>query len=166
MKANIANGKMSGYAVDLLHHVIIDTYKMSDEKTDQMVTDDKLRWYILRGCSLQLRSSTSPFYHTWRKEKMNSRENFTAAHSDSTSIKPGILEKIYEPYDNVIERLSECMHQELDSMHFYLKTLFTKYWFEKWSLTQIHKHYGISKTHVIKDLNEAIRIIREKCADC
>ena len=77
VKRNIAKDGMAMYSEDLLHHVILDLYNLPEHKITQMVDDDKLRWYILRGCGLQLRSSTSPFYRLHRKEKMQSRENYT-----------------------------------------------------------------------------------------
>jgi hypothetical protein len=45
---NITKGIMTEYRDDLLHHIIIDLYKLPDEKVEQMIEDDKLRWYVLR----------------------------------------------------------------------------------------------------------------------
>jgi len=140
VKNNIAVGGMSEYAEDLLHHIILDLYKLNDAKITQMVEDDKLRWYILRGASLQLRSSTSPFYRLFRKELMQSRENHTHRESESHSgVGQGILEQVYEPFDG--DPLYVCMMKELENLHWYQQTIMNRYWIEGWTLDKLYKHY-------------------------
>lgn len=165
IKKNIAKDGMKMYSEDLLHHVILDLYNLPAPKITQMVDDGKLRWYVLRGCALQLKSSTSPFYRLHRKEKMQSRENYSHNHPASTSHR-GILEREYEEYDAVIERLQECFDREVANLHWYQRHLMERYWIEKMTLDELHKKYNISKVHLIKDINEALDIVREKCKDC
>ena len=55
---NITWGKMSEYTEDLLHHLILDLYKMDEEKIDGMLENGKLKYYLLSGASLQIRSKT------------------------------------------------------------------------------------------------------------
>ena len=166
IKKNIAKDKMSEYADDLLHHIIQDVYKMDEEKAVDMVERDKLRWYMLKGAGMQLRSSTSPFYGLYRKNKLQSRENFTNSNADGhdSFSGMGILEKVYEPYEH--DELYECFQREFENLHWYQKTLMTKYWIEGWNLTTLYKHYNISKVHLIKDLNKAMNTIRTKCEHC
>lgn len=154
---NIAKGIMSEYVDDLLHHMILDTYKLSDEKITQMLDDNKLRWWMLRGAGLQLRSSTSPFYLIHRRQKMSSRENGLVG-SDKN-----IFEGEYEEYN---DDLYECFQQAMENLHWYDKAIMSKYWLEGWNITQIYKYYKISKTHLIKDINRALNEIREACKDC
>lgn len=162
VKTNIAKDLMSEYAADLLHHVILDLYNLSDKKIDQMTNDDKLRWYILRGCALQLKSSTSPFYRLHRREKMQSRENYTHNHSEATS-GIGILEQIYEPYK--MPEWEECFHREWEKLHFYEKTLLERKFIQNWTFEELHKTYNISKVHLTKDINCAVIKLRKLC-DC
>lgn len=169
VKRNIAKDSMSEYGEDLLHHVILDLYNLPEHKITQMVDDGKLRWYVLRGCALQLKSSTSPFYRLHRKEKMQSRENWVNNNNHGWSDKfngKGILDKVYEEYDDVIERLQACFDKEMNNLHWYQKHLMERYWIQKMTLDELHKKYSISKRHLIKDINEALEIIREKCKDC
>ena len=49
---NIAKDRMSEYAEDLLHHLILDLYKMPDDKIEGMLENGKLRWYLLRGAGM------------------------------------------------------------------------------------------------------------------
>lgn len=166
---NIAKDGMKDYGSDLLHTIIIDLYNLPADKITQMVDDDKLRWYILRGCSLQLRSSTSPFYRIHRRERMQARENYTSSSKpeyNGSFSGVGILEREYEPYDDVIERLSKCLQDSMTELGFYHRTLLEKHFMEKWSIQRIHKHYQISKTHIVKDINYGLDYVREFCKEC
>lgn len=166
IKKNIAKDRMSEYADDLLHHILQDVYKMEEEKVIGMVERDKLRWYILKGAGMQLRSKTSPFYRLHRKEKLQSRENFTNSNADGhdSFSGVGILEKVYEPYEH--DELYDCFQREMENLHWYQKTLMTRYWLENWTITKMYQHYNITKAHLVKDLNEAMDTIRTKCKNC
>ena len=154
---NIAKDRMSDYADDLTIHMIESLYYLSDEKIEQMLRDDKIQWWILRGASMQLRSSSSPFWHIYRKHKMSARTNgIGGSHSN-------IFDGIWEDYDPGLEKCFEGAWGELD---WYLRTLMEKHFYQRWSLEKLHKYYNISKTHLVKDLNKAINEIRNKCKDC
>jgi len=155
---NITKGIMSDYTDDLLHHILLDLYKLPEDKLDQMIRDDKLHRYVLRGASLQLRSSTSPFYLIHRREKMNSRESGLPG-SDKN-----IFDGVYEPYEG--NDLWDCFQAEMGKLHFYQRALMEKYWIENLTLTQMYKLYNITKAHLVNDLNEAMDTIRTKCKHC
>jgi len=165
VKKNIAKGKMGEYAEDLLHHVILDLYKMDEGKITQLLDDEKMKWYILSGCGLQLRSSTSPFYRVHRRNKMSARENYSSGddHEFSFAGSRGILEQIYEPYES--NPLYDCMIEEIENLHFYYKTLLQDKWIEGLTLAQMREKYNITLSSLSKDLKIAYAIIREKC-DC
>jgi hypothetical protein len=165
VKKNIAKGKMSEYAEDLLHHVILDLYKMDEDKITQLLDDDKMKWYLLSGCGLQLRSSTSPFYRIHRKERMSARENYSGGddHEFNYSGGIGILEREYVPYEE--DELYICMMREIENMHWYYRTLIEDKWIEGLTLAQMKDKYGITLSSLSKDLKISYAIIREKC-DC
>jgi hypothetical protein len=165
VKKNIAKGKMSEYAEDLLHHVILDLYKMDEGKITQLLDDDKMKWYLLSGCGLQLRSSTSPFYRIHRKERMSARENYSGGddHEFNYSGGIGILEREYVPYEE--DELYICMMREIENMHWYYRTLIEDKWIEGLTLAQMKDKYGITLSSLSKDLKISYAIIREKC-DC
>lgn len=162
---NITKNQMTEYRDDLIHHVLQDVYRMDEEKTLSMIENGKLRWYILTACGIQLRSKTSTFYRTHRKTKNQSRENWGDGDGEHYNhIGMGILDQIYEPYEG--DPFMECLQDQMEKLHWYQKTLMNRYWIEGWSLTKMYKHYNISKTHIINDLNEAMRTIRENCKNC
>ena len=155
--SNIAKGKMSDYRDDLVSLVVEAAYNLSDEKVEQMLDDDMLQWWFLRSAGLQLRSSSSPFYTQFRRHKFSARE-FGLPNSDKN-----IFEGIYEEYNADLEL---CFQREYDNLHWYLQTLLRKHFLERQSLTKMYKYYNISKTHLVKDINRGINIIRENCKHC
>jgi len=162
---NIAKGKMTEYREDLLHHILLDLYKMDDAKIDQLLDDKKMFWYVLSGCGLQLRSSTSPFYRVHRRNKMSARENYSGGedHEFNFTGGMGILEQVYEPYEG--DPLYTCMMEEIESLHFYYRILLEDKWFKQMTLQQMREKYNITLSSLSKDLKIAYAIIREKC-DC
>lgn len=157
IEANICKGLMSQYSGDLAIHIIEDLYKLPEEKIDQMLRDEKLGWYCLVGAGRQLRSSTSPFYRTYRHQKSWARED-------------GLKGTTFNIFDRAVEEYNEdlyqCFLQAYDDLHFYQKALIDKYFYENMSLQSIHQYYGISKIHLVNDLKQTINIIRNKCQEC
>jgi len=151
VKKNIAKDQMRDYAEDLLHHVIMDLYKMKDEKLKGLLDNGKLKWYVLSGCGIQIRSQTSPFYSKFRKFKMNARSGAE------------YLFDLPEEFEN--EEWYQCFLREWNNLHFYPRTLLEKKFIQGLSYDEIRHTYGISKTHLIKDINQALFDLREKC-DC
>jgi len=156
ISTNIAYGRMSGYATDLLHHIILDLYKMDEEKLEGMLDNGKLKYYVLRGASLQIRSQTSPFYKIHRKEKTFARSGLMESGKYDTE-----TYEINEPDEN--ETLDECFHRAMGEIHWYLQTLLRKKIIEGKTYQEIYEHYNISKTHLIKDINTGIAEVRQIC---
>ena len=160
IRTNIAKGKMAEYADDLVQEMIIQLYGMKEEKIEEMLENGKLKWYVLSGAGMQLRSSTSPFYQRIRKHKMYAREAGL----------PGSDSNIFERIDDTEELSTECyftcMQREIENLHWYNKTLLKEYWIQGETLDTLHEKYKISKLHLTKDLNSAILIIRENCTEC
>ena len=157
IRTNIAKSAMSQYADDLTIHMIETVYFQPEEKVIQMLDDDKLGWWLLTGASMQLRSSTSPFYRIYRKEKGWSREEGIEGSFTNVFDRPD------EPYD---DSLMECFQEEYNGLSWYLKEIMSKYWYEGYTLQEIHQYYNISKNHLVKDINKAINQIRQACNDC
>ena len=151
---NITKGRMAGYTDDLVQEMMLSLYNLSEEKLDGMLENGKLKWWVLSGAGLQIRSNTSPFWQTHRKDKQWSREPGI----------PGSAENIFdrgEVYEEYDESLYQCFKREMDNLHWYLKTLVEKYWYQGYTLDDLHAKYGISKRHITKDLNKALLTIRD-----
>lgn len=153
---NIANGKMSDYAEDLLHHIILDLYKMNPEKIEGMLENGKLKYYVLRGAALQIKSSTSPFYRTHRRQKTWARSGLLDTGKYNTE-----TYELEDP-DNQ-EELYDCFQRALKEIHWYQRTLLEKKIIEGQTYQQIYEYYNISKNHLIKDINIALDEVRKIC---
>ena len=160
IKRNIAKGKMADYADELVQEMILQIYEMKEEKIEKMLENGKLKWYILSGAGMQLRSSTSPFYSRIRKHKMYARE---AGLPDSDS---NIFERVDDTEELSTECYFSCMQREIENLFWYNKTLLKEYWIQGLHLDDLHAKYKISKNHLTKDLNAAILQIRENCQEC
>ena len=160
IRNNIAKNQMADYADDLIQEMFIQLYNMKEEKIEQLLDNGKLKWYVLTGAGMQLRSNTSPFYQRIRKHKMSAREMGLA----------GSDKNIFERVDDTEELSTECyficMKREIENLHWYSKTLLKEYWEQGMHLEELHQKYNISKKHLTKDLNEAILTIRENCKEC
>ena len=160
IRANIAKNQMRDYADDLIQEMMIQLYNMKEEKIEQLLDNGKLKWYVLSGAGMQLRSNTSPFYNRIRKHKMSAREFGL----------PGTDANIFEKIDDTEELSTECyyicMQREIENLHWYNKTLLQEYWIQGLHLDDLHAKYKISKKHLTKDLNAAILQIRENCEEC
>ena len=160
VKANIAYGQMADYADELIQEMILQLYEMKEERIEELLNNGKLKWYILSGAGMQLRSSTSPFYLKVRKHKSYARE-FGLVGSDSN-----IFERVDDTEELSTECYFSCMEREIENLHWYLRTLIKAYWLEGKHLEDLHQKYGISKAHLTKDLNTALLTIRENCTEC
>lgn len=154
---NITWGKMSQYTEDLVHHILSDLYKVKDEQIEEMLENGKIKGWVLRAASLQIRSNTSPFYSTFRKHKLSARSGIIDSNNGNT------YDSGYEMDVDNEEELMDCFEKAVDNLHWYQKTIFNKKFKEGKTLQEVYEYYNISKNHLIKDLNKAIEEIREKC---
>lgn len=160
IQTNIAKNQMRDYADDLVQEMMIQLYGMKEEKIEELLDNGKLKWYVLTGAGMQLRSKTSPFYLRIRKHKMSAREA-GLPNSDSN-----IFERIDDTDELSTECYFTCMKREIENLHWYNKKLLKDYWEEGLHLDDLNQKYGISKLHLTKDLNAAILQIRENCKEC
>lgn len=159
IRRNIAKDQMRGFGDDLIHHMILFIYNLPEHKLEQMLDDDKLGWYILSGAGLQLRSKTSPFYITYRRQRLQSRSGVIDSYSNPYDL------ETYEMKEMGTETLDECFLRAMGEIHWYLATLLRKKFIEGESYQKMYEYYNISKTHLIKDINTALNEVREICRD-
>lgn len=160
VRKNIAKHQMSQFADDLIQEMILSLYNMTPERWDKIENEGVgMKYYLISSTGLSLRSQTSPFYHRIRKHRTYAREQGLPG-SDSNIFDRG---EIYEEYE---ECFYQCFKREYEQLHWYLKTLMDRYWFQGWTLDDLHAHYKISKRHLTKDLNDGILTIRERCEEC
>jgi hypothetical protein len=149
---NICKDGMSVYTDELLSYMVLWFLERSDEQKEQMLKDNMIENYILRGASIQLKSSTSPFYSKIRKFKMSAREGLQLPEGSTFDNNPIEDDELYQ-----------CMMEELENIHWYYRTLIKDKWFDGLTLNQMRDKYDITLSSLSKDLKLAYAIIREKC---
>jgi RNA polymerase sigma factor (sigma-70 family) len=149
VKTNIAKDMMSTYAMDLLHHIIIDLYKKTPEYKLDLLNNNKVENWILVACGFQLRSGSSPFYREHRQLRMSARS--------------GMLPDGFFEEDTSLDDLYQCLLKAMEHLDVYQRTLIQRKYFDKWTYDEICDYYQISKTHLTKDTKIAIKKIREYC---
>ena len=119
--------------------------------------DKKILNYIGRSMSLNLRSSSSPYWNQIRKQSYNYRGVYLVE-TDKAYINGDYDEIEINEDDNY-----NCMLIQLDKLNFYLKPLITDYYLKNMTYQQLHKKYGISLKHLKTAIDEALLIIKTEC---
>jgi len=121
------------------------------------VTDDAILNYMGRAMSLNLRSSTSPYWSHIRRDSYNYRGLYLVE-SDKDYVEGN--------YDTIQEQEIDnygCMLQALEQLDFYHRPLLTDYYLNGLNYSQLNKKYGISPNHLKKAIDKGILIIRQQC---
>ena len=119
--------------------------------------DKKVLNYIGRSMSLNLRSSTSPYWSHIRRDSYNYRGVYLAE-TDKAYIN-GDYDVIQEhEMDN-----HSCMLQALEQLDFYHKPILTDYYLNGLNYSQLNKKYGIALRHLKTAIDTGISIIRQQC---
>ena len=144
---------------DLLSFVLSEFLSKKDMQYKFKVCciDKKILNYIGRSMSLNLRSSTSPYWSHIRRDSYNFRGLYLVE-SDKAYVNGD--------YDIIQEQEMDnhgCMLQALEQLDFYHKPLLTDYYLHGLNYSQLNKKYGISPNHLKKAIDKGISIIRQQC---
>lgn len=145
----IAKDQMSEYGPELLHFVIIELYNKSPEYKKQLLSDNKVQYWLLTSSGLQLRSGSSPFYRQIRSNRMSARSG--AEDLDFAT---------WEPYDG---EMYDCFTQGMEQLDFYHRKLIEEKYLNEMTFKDISNKYQIAQHHIKKDLYIALQLIRDHC---
>ena len=126
------------------------------------IIDNALPNYMGKSMALNLKSSSSPFWHQYRQESYNSRGTYLAE-TDK--------QYIQGEYDEIQDMLSpatevdpfECMMNAINKLDFYHKPLLTDYYLKGMTYKQMNEKYGISLNHLKKAVDSSIKQLQESC---
>ena len=157
------------YGYDLLYYTLEKFLcdKPVEYQYKVAITDNKLANYIGRAMSTHIKSSTSSFWHKYRKEAYNSRGVYEAEYR--TEDTPKTLEYspdyINEDFDSpyLSNDLGECVVWALNNIHWYYRQILTDYYIENLTYMQIHKKYNISLNSIAQDIKKGHKLIKELC---
>ena len=154
VSTNIANGQMSDYADDLLNLCIESFLNRSYESKYQMLCDNKIVHFILKCCSLQIRSGSSPFFGQYRKY-------YT---------KHGHLPEFMDMEENREEVITSevylCFKREMNKLNWYESKLLDLKYYQKMSYKEINKIYHLPLSTLKREVQLVLNKIRNKCINC
>jgi hypothetical protein len=119
--------------------------------------DKKVLNYIGASMSLNLRSSSSPYWNQIRKQSYNYRGVYLAETDRAY---------VTGQYDEIEIREDEdynCMLIQLEKLDFFHKPLVTDYYIKGMNYVQLNEKYGIALRHLRSAINEGLEIIKNEC---
>jgi hypothetical protein len=125
------------------------------------VTDNALPNYMGRSMSLNLRSSTSPFWTQYRREGYNSRGVYEVEEMENQEL-------YYIQEDNIgleIHEIDpyECVVYHIDKLNFYDKQIINHHLIDNWTIKKISEHYNIPINGITKDIKRIKSKLKEHC---
>ena len=145
------------WADDLASHILEYFLEQPLEKQYKIaIEDDALENFLTRSMSIQVKSSTSPFYYKYRKATMNIRELYTEYDYDQE-----------DDFDKVLqsEELKIKLAQYVDELDFYDKHLIVEYYYNNTPAKTIGEKLNINSSRIIKDIRAALKRLKIKLQD-
>jgi hypothetical protein len=165
----IAGANFDKYGQDLLAYCLEDflVNKSIDYQYKISCIDDKLVNYMGRSMSLQIKSSTSPFWFKYRKEGYNSRGIYLVE-DGREEIDPLIEmgEEMDVEFDSpaYVKNDLDCLRYALEQLHWYDSHLINDYFIKGLTYQDMHVKYGITLNSLKRDINKALTNIKKLCS--
>lgn len=165
----ISGANFEKYGNDLLAYCLEDFLCNKDIEYQYKVAvqDNKLPNYIGYSMSLQIKSSSSPFWFRYRKEGYNSRGIYLAE-DGSVEIDPSVEigEEMDDEFDSpyYIKNDLDCVRYALEQLHWYDSHLINDYFIKGLTYQDMHVKYNISLNSLKKDINKALAKIKNICS--
>jgi len=155
VRTNITKGIMSDYTDDICAFMYEEFCKQKPEKIEQMLNDDKVLNWMLRGTSFQIKSKSSPFYSKYRKKRAGMVPTYFA---ESSYNQHDAVE-----LDDYYICTMECLEEENDLLDWYEKKLIDMKFMKQMTYQQIVDAYGFSQISTKKHLQIALNKIETYC---
>jgi RNA polymerase sigma factor (sigma-70 family) len=140
---------ISKWGSDIIPYVYESFRKMPLDKQYDIIVNGNPENYVTRSMALSIKSSTSMFYHTYRKFSRKSDEVSLNRHD-----KP--FESTWELREQQIAKVREAM-QDLD---YYDKYLVSEYYIQGNTAKHIAEKTGISSATIGKSLKKALKKLK------
>ena len=134
---------------DIIPYVYEAFRKMDLDKQYQIITEGNPENYITRGMALSIKSSTSMFYHKYRKFSRKSNEFNTMFHDRED------YETKKQSDANLI-----ALEEAIKKLDFYDAYLINEYYIKGRTGKKIHQITGIALSTVGKDIKEALKKLK------
>ena len=125
------------------------------------VTDNKLVNYMGRSMSMNLKSSTSPYWSHYRKQAYNSRGSYLVEYQEHDKHEQITLK---DPDITLLdENPLECVMYALEQIDFYHRTLLDEYYLQDKTYKDIREKFGIPLYHIRRDIENGVKLLQQYC---
>jgi RNA polymerase sigma factor (sigma-70 family) len=132
---------------ELLHYAIDEFLRKKD--VENIVLSGGAKFYIVKILTNSWKSTTSPFFHTYRKES----NELTPYHEIDE-------DKIPEEEDNTLE-IYDRVKEELNKLPWYDQKLFETFVGENHSISSLSRATGIPRTSISLSINRIRKHIKK-----
>ena len=151
---NVATYNSDKWADNLLADTLERFLKRPIKDKWKIFMQGKLERYLTSAMSLALRSSTSPFFHKYRKV-------YTRVVDKELKSDGGAWEIIEDGDDKFLHEAAEIAGKAVDELHFYDRQLIKDYYYSGYNLTEIGEKYNINAQRVGRDIKKALKKLEE-----
>ena len=160
----VAGTAYDTYGEDLLAHCLDEllTKKSIDYQYKLCCIDNKLPNYIGRNMAMQIKSHTSPFYHKYRKQGLNSRAVYLIDDNIDQSSSTSADYHLTPVKDRTPE---DCVTWVLETqLNWYEKIIIEKIYINKWTRSAFQTYYKLPNNSLNKDIKSTINKFKKLCS--
>ena len=137
---------------DILQECILSFLQQPVERQLEIYNGGKIEHYITKCINLQWKSSTSPYHRKHRRQGMMEVEYMEWQHLD-----------VEADETDLWKEGCDCVEREIENLFWYHKILIKEKYYEAKTYAELHEKYKISKNSLLRDIKEAVAILKEKC---
>ena len=149
----ITKGHAPAYE-DLAHEVILMVLEADNEKMKKLVDKKQMRFWIIRLCINNYRSTSSKYHYKYRKHEERHRK--ASEHIKHIHTLSDIDEKIFN------EQVLDFIEKKLDNVDWFEKNCFAIYYGDEHSLNTMAKETGISRNTLYKAICDVRNYIKDE----
>jgi len=149
----ITQGRHPDYE-DLAHEVILAVLTSNREKMQKIVEKNQMRFWIIRLCINNYRSTTSRYHYKYRKP--NERHNAAKEHLAFLRKLDNIKQKQHD------ENILDFIHEKLEDVEWFEKNCFAIYYGDEHSLNSMAKETGISRNTLYKAICDVRNYLKDE----
>lgn len=149
----ITSGRKPDYE-DLAHEVILMVLEADREKMQAIVKKKQMRYWIIRLCINNYRSTTSRYHYKYRKPKERHRK--ASEHLKHIHQLDDIESKKFK------EKVLDFIQRQLNNVEWFEKNCFSIYYGDEHSLNSMAKETGISRNTLYRAICDVRNYIKDE----
>lgn len=139
---------------DLAHEVILMVLEADAEKMARIIEKKQMRFWIIRLCINNYRSTSSKYHYKYRKPKERHRK--ASEHLRHIHNLSDVDAKVFN------EKVLAFIEKKLENVEWFEKNCFAIYYGDEHSLSSMAKETGISRSTLYKAILEVRNYIKDE----